>query len=487
MARFISRIYHSKPIYNHKVSWFLLLACFLFTILRLPSLIEPHWYGDEGIYQVVGRAIDSGRLLYKEIWDNKPPVLYLLYALVYGNLFGIKLLSMIYGLLSVIAFFFLSAKIFKQELTRYISTVVYLVLFGLPLLEGNIANAENFMLLPVILAAYFVYSYSEKKGIGMLLTAGLLLSVAFVTKVVAMFDFAAFLIFIWFITIDRGRKTWISYFSFVLVFASLMVGFAFYFLMRGALQDFISSVFFQNISYVGEQNHFIFPLGTLFIKTIVLFLTLIFIFLKRKLISKPALFMYLWLAFSVYNAFFSERPYTHYLLVALPAFALLVGHLFEVKKTRIFDGVMIIVFVFIASNYFQLYKKTGSYYLNYLQFVTSSKSIVDYESFFDNNTPRDYDIANFISANVAAKENIFLLSDNAQIYALSDKLPIGKYIVAYHITFYKNADIITKQQIDEKQPRFIIQTVEDPLLDELLSSYRLQYIMEGAKIYEREI
>jgi hypothetical protein len=96
-------------------------------------------------------------------------------------------------------------------------------------------------------------------------------------------------------------------------------------------------------------------------------------------------------------------------------------------------------------------------------------------------------VATFIKNNVKNDEKVFLWSDSPQIYALSKKLPIGKYIVAYHITFYKNADVITKKQIDDAKPKYVIQTVEEPHISELLSSYQLRYIMQGVKIYERQI
>ena len=487
MRDIVVRIYHSKPIFNHRTAWFLLLICFIFAILRIPSLIEPHWYGDEGIYQVVGRAIDSGRILYKEIWDNKPPVLYLLYASVYGNLFGIKLLSLLSGLSSVIVFFMLASKLFKKNKSRYLSTICYAFFFGLPILEGNIANAENFMLLPTIAAGYFVLRYTEHKKFVFLVFSGLLLAFSFVTKVVAIFDFLSFFTFLFLVNTGDVKKTLKPMLSYFFIYISLMVLFACYFFLRGSYGEYLSSVFFQNISYVGEENHLVFPLGMLLIKTIILVGAVGFIIFNRKRFNATMLFLYLWVAFSVYNAFFSERPYTHYLLVALPAVMLLVGHAVEKRKTRIVDVLVITVLTLVAFYYFQIYKKTIGYYANYFQFITNSKNIVEYESFFDSNTPRDYDIANFIQTNMKGNEKIFLLSDNAQIYALSNKLPIGKYIVAYHITFYKNADIITKQQIEKVQPKFIIQTVEDPLLNDLLSSYQLKYIMEGVKIYEREI
>ena len=60
--------------------WFLLIVSFFFFILRFPSLFEPYWYGDEGIYQVLGMVIRKGGLLYRDIWDNKPPFLYFIYG-----------------------------------------------------------------------------------------------------------------------------------------------------------------------------------------------------------------------------------------------------------------------------------------------------------------------------------------------------------------------------------------------------------------------
>ncbi|MEM4230723.1 MAG: hypothetical protein QXF25_02510 [Candidatus Pacearchaeota archaeon] len=95
--------------------WFLIKASFVFFLLRLPSLFEPNWYGDEGIYQVLGAGIRTGRLLYKEIFDNKPPLLYLVYAILNADQFAVRLASLIFGILALITFFFLSKKLFNQE------------------------------------------------------------------------------------------------------------------------------------------------------------------------------------------------------------------------------------------------------------------------------------------------------------------------------------------------------------------------------------
>src|SRR5271154_4148144 len=97
-----------------KLCWWIIISCILFFFLRLPSLIEPYWYGDEGVYEVIGQAMNHGRLLYQGIWDNKPPLLYVVYALAQGDQPTVKIISLIIGLATVICFFFLSQKLFNK-------------------------------------------------------------------------------------------------------------------------------------------------------------------------------------------------------------------------------------------------------------------------------------------------------------------------------------------------------------------------------------
>src|SRR5947199_77352 len=139
-----------KQLEKSRFIWILIAICVGFFILRLPSLIEPDWYGDEGIYQVIGIALHHRRGLYTDIWDNKPPLLYLLYALFNSDLFSVRLVSLLFGVTATIFFFFLSRKLFGEGKASIIATVVFALLFSTPYLEGNIANAENFMLLPVL-------------------------------------------------------------------------------------------------------------------------------------------------------------------------------------------------------------------------------------------------------------------------------------------------------------------------------------------------
>ena len=165
---------------------FLVIISLLFLTLRLPSLFEPYWYGDEGIYLVLGKAIRQGWILYRQIHDNKPPTLYYL-AAISQTVFGFRLILLLWMIPTIYIFYLLSKKLLSPKLSL-VSTLVFLILTSIPLFEGNIANAEIFMLLPTMVGIYtFLYSKSKIKY----LFTGLLLGFSFTIKVPVAFEFVA--------------------------------------------------------------------------------------------------------------------------------------------------------------------------------------------------------------------------------------------------------------------------------------------------------
>lgn len=467
--------------------WFLIITFFVFFLLRLPSLFEPYWYGDEGIYQVIGMALNKGRLLYTEIWDNKPPLLYMLYALFSSNQFSLRLVSLIFGLFSVTAFFFLAKLLFSSKpKIVFFTTFLFAILFGTPLLEGNIANAENFMLFPILLAAFLVVRHITHKNHWELLGAGFLLSLAFLFKVVAIFDFAAFFLFVFFIPY-KGREYIIlqikKIFPFLLGFFLPILITALFFLFVGAFWDFFNAAFFQMVGYVGYGNAFFIRQGLLLIKLILLSLFLLFLFLKRGVFSANVLFILSWLAFSLFNALFAQRPYTHYLLVLLPSFVLFLGLILQVRKKVTF--LVLLFLLIILANNFHVYGKIPQYYQNFMSLIKGGESVSSYRAFFDNSTPRDYALSEFLKAHTKKKDEIFIWGNNAQVYALVDKLPPGRYAVVYHITASKASLRETKNKLKEQNPRFIIIMPKQSQFPYSLSNYSLRFILDEVSIYER--
>ena len=481
----------------------------IFSILRFPSLYEPYWYGDEGIYQVIGIALRQGRILYSEIWDNKPPVLYLIYALFNGDQFYVRLLSLIIGVGSVVVFYFLAKKLFKNLHSVFVSTALFALMFALPVLEGNIANAENFMLLPIVAAFYSVITSSStpiksgsKNRFIFTFIAGLLMSFAFLIKIVAIFDMAALFVTLFSLrfledihltkhNIHSQIKNIINGLEqetvLVIGFIAPIIITILYFLFVEALPDFMRASFAQNVGYVGYGNFFLFPMGFLYLKLALLLFLLLLIIRYRKNLGEPGVLILAWLTFSVFNASFSQRPYAHYILVALPSFALFAGYILDNKKLLKKLVPLLIIIAILVLQVFRLnFEKIVPYYENFLSFISNNKSVEAYQAFFDKNTPRDYMLADFIKSKTSDTESVYLWSDSAQIYSLSGKLPPGRYIVSYHVTFYPDATRETREAIEKKKVKYIIQTKQGSQILQFLDNYELKYKIEGVNIYERK-
>lgn len=479
--------------------WFALIVSSIFFLLRLPSLFEPYWYGDEGIYQTIGMALGQGGLLYRDIFDNKPPLIYLLYSLLNSDQFTVRLVSAIFGLLSVIFFFILTKKLFSKfkennRFACYLSTIIFSFIFGLPLIEGNIANAENFMLLPIILSALLIVNQKHSA----FFLAGLLLGLAFLFKVVAVFDFAALFLFISFVFFNNLQKQvkiketakalgkQLS--SFVFGFSLPIVTTCLFFLLRGAFSDFLNATLSTNVGYVGYGNKLLgIPQGLLVVKFLALAIFSLIIFIKKRKLELASIFILLWFSFSLFNAFFSERPYGHYLLVLLPSFSLLLGLFIVSNKFKLIYLVFIIGSLLLILKSFSFYplEKNILYYQNIFDFIIGKIDVASYQSFFDKRTPLDYEIVQFIQPKMKTTDSIFIWGNNAQVYKLINTLPPGKYIVAYHITNYPDGFTNTKIALEKKKPKFIITMPGQTPMPFSLANYFHKINIYNIVIYER--
>lgn len=485
--------------------WFIIFISFLFFILRLPSLIEPYWYGDEGVYELIGQALNNGRMLYSQIWDNKPPLLYFIYAIANADQFTVRFISLLSGLVSTVFFYYLSKNLFRSDKISSITTVFYTLLFATPIFEGNIANAENFMLLPIIAAGLLVYKTTEIKKIAhaysALFIAGLLLGIAFLLKIIAGFDFAAFFIFMIIIFFPEQlsiRQNKRPYKDLLEKLAVYTIGFlipitsaVLYFFMKGSFVDFIQATFFSNISYVDYKNKFIISQGFLVLKLLAVFGAVVLVFWKRKRLPKHVIFILLWFFFSVFNAFFSGRNWNHYLLVLLPATALLAGLLFErrIKKLVIVVLALLLVLMYSLNVFFKVTSrtigKTLQYYQNFALFITNKKSIREYQEYFDGQVPRDYEVARFIANNTKPNDVILVWGNNPQIYVLSKTLPPGKYTVEYHISQSSKSIAETAEDIRRTNPKYLVILSEAEHFPFSIGTYVNRFNLEGADIYER--
>ena len=482
---------------KNKIIWLVILLVGV-AILRIPSLFYPYSYGDQGIYLTLGQALRQGLVLYKDIHDNKPPLLYLLAGLS-GSLFWFQALLLVWSLGTIIVFWKLAKHLFQDQPRPIIlSTIFFSFLTTWPRLEAEIANAEIFMILPIV-AGFLLLLCGKKWEKLRFFSAGILFSLAVLFKVPAGFDFAAaglFLLLNFFSQKQKPFSLLISHFSILILGFLLPISMtAIYFASQGAFFQFISAGFLQNIGYLsswqGKTQGTMVNLGFLLRFFSLLILIFLFWLLRRKF-SKTLLLLGLWLIFSLFGATLSERPYPHYLLQVVPSASLLVGLLLvKIKRLEKIVILLLLALIFIVYAYFKFWGyPTISYYQNFLGWAFRQKTTEAYLKDFNPNLPRNQKLASFLNSHTLPQDRIFIWGEDAPcVYALSRRLPPGRFTANYHIKDF-NGYQETIKAIEEKGARFII-ILDDkddfPELGLLVSrEYHLFKSLDGALIFFRK-
>jgi len=67
-----------------RVAWGWVALIIVLIAVRLPSLVQPAG-GDQGLYGYAGQRILAGDVMYRDVWDQKPPAIAFVYALLWGT------------------------------------------------------------------------------------------------------------------------------------------------------------------------------------------------------------------------------------------------------------------------------------------------------------------------------------------------------------------------------------------------------------------
>ncbi|MBM3205819.1 hypothetical protein FJZ41_03170 [Candidatus Shapirobacteria bacterium] len=481
--------------------WWLWLFLTVF-LLRIPLLFEPFTYGDEGIYLTLGQAIRRGLVLYRDIHDNKPPMLYLLAALA-GTFSWYRFLYFLWHLATIFTFYKLAGILFTQKPQAVIlTTSAFAILSSLPLFEGNIANAENFLLLPTLTGFYLILRFlgqkiKKHKFSLTWLTAGLLFSLAVLFKVPAIFDFLAILLVCLLLIKRENFKTWLGdFFSFTAGFLiPLLITFA-YFGFQQALGQYLQAAFFQNLPYLaswGSQTVKVGGLATGFLlRALLVFIIVLILFLFRQKTNLTLKVIIIWFATACFAALLSVRPYPHYLVQVLPPLSLSLGFLFPLKKKswlKIIPLGLVTLLVWIFIGFHFWYYPNWAYYRNFYAYFFRLKSRTEYLRYFGQQAPSLYETASFLRTHTLPEEKIFVWGTEPSLYALAKRLPVGRYTVSYHIIDFQGFEE-TLRALQFQPPRWLVVTPEEkhpfPQLENLLDqNYFLFKEIGKMKIFYR--
>ncbi|MBI4497732.1 MAG: glycosyltransferase family 39 protein [Chloroflexi bacterium] len=470
--------------------------------LRAPSFLEPPWYDDEGIYAAVAHAVLNGSDIYREALDNRPPGLYLLYALLLGGVGFQPVFVKIGAALAVLA-----AQVILYRMGRrlwspgagLVAAASTGVLLSAPVLEGNIANAEVFMAVPVALGMLLALQ-------GHWLRAGLALGVAFLIKQIAGLEFLAVaLALLWWAPHPARPLAYLT----LGFLAPLLVTLG-YLAQQEVLADFLFAGFGYYLGYVQRGTRIpatpaFFALRTLLFLGLAALVWQHFRGQPRSGERVARGLPWLWLVCAGYGVFFTARPYPHYILQGVPPLAMVLAPYLTVWRTVPVSGwsggrlvaacaavaatVWLFVVIYIPWPTWASPERTVGYYQNFAELVRGRRTLQQYNDFFDRRVNRNLRIVSYLRQHAGPRTYVLVWGDEPWIYPLADIRNPTRYSVSYFTYEVPSGLDEVVYAVRVRKPRYIVWTKNKPLYpklkEEIDAHYTVAATVENADILER--
>ncbi len=450
---------------------------------RLPSWWDPPWVNDEGTYFAVAQAMAHGYRLYADVWENKPPGLYLVYTAVY-HLFGVsllavRLLSTLAVAVVVILTFCLACRV-AGRIAALTAALLCGLLFGVPFLEGTTGNAEVFLAALTAAAAYLAVGRKYTA------TAGAIVGIACLFKSVAVFDAIALLI--WLVA-QHQRGVWRYAAAGSGVIAATLAVAA----VQGILPAMLTDAFWYDLAYVGQGNGGNVP-WLLVIKVVALAIG------SYRLRRAP--FPYIWLLYAAAGVLLSGRFFGHYLLQAVTPLCLTLATVLDRRPMLAKRGLWALPLVIAvgaalsalggyaleAGGHESILAERLQYYSNFTRYALGTESYHVYRGQLDDHVSRTLLVAGAIRR---TPPGTLLVWGNAPwIYALSRRLPATPYTSALRTPEVPGEVASLRRSIRDGRPmEVVVVQPADPSLGtaalDLVRRYRRAWSYGGAVVYVR--
>jgi 4-amino-4-deoxy-L-arabinose transferase-like glycosyltransferase len=327
-------------------------------LLRLPFFFRDYIDRDESTFILMAQSWIDGHLPYTHLWDLKPPLVYLFFALII-YIFGKSFIAIrLAGALAVaiIAFFtFKIGKEVKSTLVGFWAAVacVYLLsLFGS--LQG--VMSEHLSMLFFMPALYILIKYDQKKWF---LMAGIFLGISLMMKLNLAYAVLAMVVFF----LHRGYrdknllqellKMMILGSGIVLVIVLTALPYAF----EWVLSVWIDSVILAPLAYAKTLQSSIFKVLPL---CIVLLAAAVLSRNKKWLnFREPAIALLVFVSAGVVFSFLkSGKVNGHYLMQLYPMLLVLIGVALTnaiVIKSKYYPFILIVAFLLPVESYLEYY------------------------------------------------------------------------------------------------------------------------------------
>jgi 4-amino-4-deoxy-L-arabinose transferase-like glycosyltransferase len=451
----------------------LILICLLPVLLYIPFASTP-FERDEGTYATVAQGLLDGQVPYRDLFDNKPPLVYGWYALSF-TLFGESTAAprMVAALLLSVTTLalFTQARLLFPRGVAYLAATLFAVSTGIPFLALH-ANTEAYMLLPLVTSiAAFTWGMNKQRLVWFVL-AGLLGALAIGTKQVAVWNLVSLaivaLIWRWRLGGSLGDR--------VAPVAALSLGatagLAFImgpFLVTGSVDDLIYANISYNWLYLGfltwPDRFLNLGNGTLFVTAAAAPLLvagaigLITILRERR--STADYLVVGWAIASAIGVASGGRFFPHYFLHLIPAMAILAavviherfarsGHRMASRPAIMFG--MLLVAISLATNA-----------VLYLAPAPAERQVAEnvyYQKEWEGNSRA---LGLYLKERTEPTDTIFNFGREPQVYFYADRRPAAQFFYDWAYQYDEKTLAETVQVLRFERPAYILDSTLPPL------------------------
>lgn len=377
-----------------RINYKVLLFCFIISLVVLffTSKSSPFYpfndWVDANAFLTVGKSMAKGIIPYKELFEQKGPVLYFIFMLAslisntsFIGVFFFEIMFMTFTLY----FCYLIAKLFLDSKTSVLLLPIFLVLITTTGSFTHGSSCEEFMFLWQAITLYYFIRHFKKKEMNYkeFIIVGFISGLVLLIKYTSLGMWFAFQAIMFFSYIKKKdyKKGILSCLYFLLGMFIPMLITLIYFGINNGIKDFINVYFVINMTSYGKSVSLIerpFYILTTFFETLggnsilVISLVIAYPILVFKLSLKKIEKIYLIILFflTLIGVFYGLKGYVYYVLpviffiiISLVALFDFINKSFVKRNYKILMGVILLFsftgsYIFSNNRYYHDYEKT---------------------------------------------------------------------------------------------------------------------------------
>lgn len=455
---------------------FLICLALIPILLYLPFAGTP-FERDEGVYATIAQGVLHGQVPYRDLFDNKPPLVYIWYAFsftLFGeSVFAPRILAAICLSLTTLALFNQARMVLPMPAARF-AAALFAISTGLPWVALH-ANTEAYMLLPLVTSLMFFTIGMRDGRLRWFLIAGAFAGLAMMTKQVAMWNLLALAM----VALVWHRRTAETQWRAIAPMASLFAGclaalavVALPFTFMGALDDLI----YANLSYNWVYINFLsyaqrlanFGYGILFFSAVAApfvagaLAGLVILWRKRSAATDYVLI--LWAIASALGVASGGRFFPHYFLQLMPSAAVLTGIVVYDRFVNGSEKVISRPAWLLAT--FLIVVSVGTTAVLYLAPRQAEEQVVSSVFHQKEWEASSQQLGEYIKARTNEDDLIFNYGRESQIYFYADRSPAIPYFYDWVVAYDKDSFPRILADLNESKPVYFIDSVQAPLFDD---------------------